>query len=175
MATNIQEIVPYDTTVHFDRITDTLNGLIDQLIERRDTLCQVVVHLRDDFHNKESTCVTAIEELDQTQLHLNQNEESEHQPPRSRASRTRVRTGQATAVCSHPTPQPLLLLSHLLPTSDTDRAVRRCSPAESIELLSKATTYPNRWESSPAMACATTTAYQSLTPLGRTFHEVKLL
>ena len=80
MATNIQEnipeIVPYDTIAHFDRIaariTDTLNGLIDQLIERRDTLCQVVAHLRDDFHNKESTRVAAIEELDQTQLHLNQ-------------------------------------------------------------------------------------------------------
>ena len=84
MATNIQEniqenipeIVPYDTIAHFDRIaariTDTVNGLIDQLIERRDTLCQVVAHLRDDFHNKESTRVAAIEELDQTQLHLNQ-------------------------------------------------------------------------------------------------------
>ena len=76
MATNIQEIVPYDTITHFDRIaariTDTLNGLIDQLIERRDTLCQVVAHLHDDFHNKESTRVAAIEELDQTQLHLNQ-------------------------------------------------------------------------------------------------------
>ena len=84
MATNIQEnipenipeIVPYATIAHFDRIagriTDTLNGLIDQLIERRDTLCQVVAHLRDDFHNKESTRVAAIEELDQTQLHLNQ-------------------------------------------------------------------------------------------------------
>ena len=73
---NIQDIIPYDTIAHFDRIaariTDTLNGLIDQLIERRDTLCQVVAHLRDDFHNKESTRVAAIEELDQTQLHLNQ-------------------------------------------------------------------------------------------------------
>ena len=79
MATNNQnilEIVPYDTIAHFDRIasriTDTLNDLIDQLIERRDTLCQVVAHLRDDFHNKESTRVAAIEELDQTQLHLNE-------------------------------------------------------------------------------------------------------
>ena len=80
MATNIQEnipeIVPYDTIAHFDRIaariTDTLNGLIDQLIGRKDTLCQVVAHLRDDFHNKESTRIAAIEELDQTQLHLNQ-------------------------------------------------------------------------------------------------------
>ena len=79
MATNIQnipQIVPYDTLEHFDRIaariTSTLNGLIGQLIERRDTLCQEVAHLRDDFHNKEATRIAAIEEMNKTQLQLDQ-------------------------------------------------------------------------------------------------------
>ena len=79
MATNIQntpETVPYDTVEHFNRIArqiiDTMNSLIDQLIERRDTLCEEVAHLRDDFHNKEDTREAAIRELDLAQLQLDQ-------------------------------------------------------------------------------------------------------
>ena len=76
MATNIQDVTPYDTIAHFDRITaliqQTFNVLIEQLIKRRDTLCQEVAQLRDDFHNKESTRVAAIEELERTQKQMQQ-------------------------------------------------------------------------------------------------------
>ena len=71
MATNIQDVAPYDTIEHFDRIAaliqQTFNVLIEQLIKRRDTLCQEVAQLRDDFHNKESARVAAIKELERTQ------------------------------------------------------------------------------------------------------------
>ena len=76
MATNIQDVAPYDTMAHFHRIAArielTFNVLIDQLIERRDALCQQVTQLRDDFHSKESARIAAIEELDQAQLQLRQ-------------------------------------------------------------------------------------------------------
>ena len=76
MATNIQDVAPYDTMAHFHRIAArielTFNALIDQLIERRDALCQQVTQLRDDFYSKESARIAAIEELDQTQLQLRQ-------------------------------------------------------------------------------------------------------
>ena len=72
MATNIQDVAPYDTMAHFHRIELTFKVLIDQLIERRDALCQQVTQLRDDFHSKESARIAAIEELDQAQLQLRQ-------------------------------------------------------------------------------------------------------
>ena len=76
MATNIQDVAPYDTIAHFDRIAaliqQTFNVLIEQLIKRRDTLCQEVAQLRDDFHNKESARVAAIEELERTQQQMQQ-------------------------------------------------------------------------------------------------------
>ena len=76
MATNIQDVASYDTISHFDRIAaliqQTFNVLIDQLIKRRDTLCQEVAQLRDDFHNKESARVAAIEELEKTQNQMQQ-------------------------------------------------------------------------------------------------------
>ena len=76
MATNIQDVAPYDTLAHFDRIAaliqQTFNVLIEQLIKRRDTLCQEVAQLRDDFHNKESARVAAIEELEKTQQQMQQ-------------------------------------------------------------------------------------------------------
>ena len=75
MATNI-EIVPYDTMAHFHRIITqiekTFNRLVNQLIKRRDVLCQIVTELRDDFHDKESARLAAIQELDQTQQQLKQ-------------------------------------------------------------------------------------------------------
>ena len=50
MATNIQDVAPYDTIEHFDRIAalteQTFNVLIEQLIKKRDTLCQEVAQLR---------------------------------------------------------------------------------------------------------------------------------
>ena len=76
MATNIQDVAPYDTIAHFDRIAaliqQTFNVLIEQLIKRRDTLCQEVAQLRDDFHSKESARVAAIEELEKTQKLMQQ-------------------------------------------------------------------------------------------------------
>ena len=76
MATNIQDVAPYDTIAHFDRIAaliqQTFNVLIEELIKRRDTLCQEVAQLRDDFHSKESTRVAAIEELERTQQQMQQ-------------------------------------------------------------------------------------------------------
>ena len=76
MATNIQDVAPYDTIAHFDRIAaliqQTFNVLIEQLIKRRDTLCQEVAQLRDDFHSKETTRVAAIEELERTQQQMQQ-------------------------------------------------------------------------------------------------------
>ena len=76
MATNIQDVAPYDTIAHFDRIAaliqQTFNVLIEQLITRRDTLCQEVAQLRDDFHSKESARVAAIEELEKTQQQMQQ-------------------------------------------------------------------------------------------------------
>ena len=76
MATNIQDVAPYDTMAHFHRIAArielTFNVLIDQLIERRDALCQQVTQLRDDFHSKECARIAAIKELDQTLLQLRQ-------------------------------------------------------------------------------------------------------
>ena len=74
MATNIQDVAPYDTIAHFDRIAaliqQTFNVLIDQLIKRTDTLCQEVAQLRDDFHSKESARVAAIKELARTQQQI---------------------------------------------------------------------------------------------------------
>ena len=76
MATNIQDVAAYDTIAHFDRIAtliqQTFNVLIEQLIKRRDTLCQEVAQLRDDFHSKESARVAAIEELEKTQQQMQQ-------------------------------------------------------------------------------------------------------
>ena len=76
MATNIFEVGCYDTIDHFNRIAaqieETFNGLIDQLVERRDTLCQIITHLRDDFHNKESVRLSALKELELTQQQLKQ-------------------------------------------------------------------------------------------------------
>ena len=76
MATNIQDVAPYSTMAHFHRIDArielTFNALIDQLIERRDALCQQVTQLRGDFYSKESARFAAIEELDQAQLQLSQ-------------------------------------------------------------------------------------------------------
>ena len=76
MATNIQNVAPYDTIAHFDYITilirRTFNVLIEQLIKRRDTLCQEVSQLRDDFHHKESARVAKIENLERTQQQLQQ-------------------------------------------------------------------------------------------------------
>ena len=76
MATNIQDVAPYDTIAHFDRIgaliQQTFNILIEQLIKRRDTLCQEVAQLRDDFHSDESARVAAIEELERTQQQMQQ-------------------------------------------------------------------------------------------------------
>ena len=76
MATDIQDVAPYDTIAHFDRIAaliqQTFNVLIEQLIKRRDTLCQEVAQLRDDFHSKESARVAAIEELERTQKQMQQ-------------------------------------------------------------------------------------------------------
>ena len=76
MATNIQDVAPYDTISDFDRIAaliqQTFNVLIEQLIKRRDTLCQEVAQLRDDFHSKESARVAAIEELEKAQQQMQQ-------------------------------------------------------------------------------------------------------
>ena len=76
MATNIQDVAPYDTIAHFDRIAaliqQNFSVLIEQLIKRMDTLCQEVAQLRDDFHSKESTRVAAIEELERTQQQMQQ-------------------------------------------------------------------------------------------------------
>ena len=76
MATNIQDVAPYDTIAHFNHIAaliqQTFNVLIEQLIKRRDTLCQEVAQLRDDFHSKESARVAAIEELERTQQQMQQ-------------------------------------------------------------------------------------------------------
>ena len=76
MATNIQDVAPYDTIAHFNYtsilIRRTFNVLIEQLIKRRDTLCQEVAQLRDDFHSKESERVATIEELERAQQHLKQ-------------------------------------------------------------------------------------------------------
>ena len=76
MATNIQDVAPYDTNEHFDRIAaliqQTFNVQIEQLIKRRDTLCQEVAQLRDDFHSKESARVAAIEKLERTQQQMQQ-------------------------------------------------------------------------------------------------------
>ena len=76
MATNFQDFAPYDTIAHFDRIAaliqQSFNVLIEQLIKRRDTLCQEVAQLRDDFHSKESARVAAIEELERTQQQMQQ-------------------------------------------------------------------------------------------------------
>ena len=76
MATGITKIATFDKLGHFDRVAarieETFRELIDQLISRRDHLLGKVLQLREDFQDKETTRVAALEELEETQLHLQQ-------------------------------------------------------------------------------------------------------
>ena len=118
MATNIPNlqtniaIAPYDTMAHFDRVAtriiETLNVLIDQLIARRDTLCQEVAQLRDDFHAKETARLSAIQELEQTQQQLRQKKSNLNLPAHEQAGLLYEQYKEQLCV---PTPLPNLSFS----------------------------------------------------------------
>ena len=74
MATFLPENVTFDKMSYFDSVADkihqTFECLIDQLIARRDALLQRVHELREDHRNKETTRVAAIEELERVQQQM---------------------------------------------------------------------------------------------------------
>ena len=74
MATFLPENVTFDKMSYFDNVADkihqTFECLIDQLIGRRDALLQRVHELQEDYRNKETTRVAAIEELERVQQQM---------------------------------------------------------------------------------------------------------
>ena len=74
MATFHPENVTFDKMSQFDNVADkihqTFECLIDQLIARRDALLQRVQELREDHRNKETTRVAAIAELERVQQQM---------------------------------------------------------------------------------------------------------
>ena len=76
METDVQDVAPYNTDTQFDfiaaRIQDTFNILIKQLIKRMEDLGSYVAQLREDYLNREPARVQAVEELQKTQVQLEQ-------------------------------------------------------------------------------------------------------
>ena len=74
MATNLPPNVTSNKMPHFDNMADkiqqTFDSLIDQLIARRDALLQRVQVLREDHKNKEATRIAAIKELERIQQQM---------------------------------------------------------------------------------------------------------
>ena len=74
MATFLPENVAFDKMSYFDSVADkihqTFECLIDQLIARRDALLQRVHELQEEYGNKETTRVAAIEELKRVQQQM---------------------------------------------------------------------------------------------------------
>ena len=74
MATNLPPNVAFDKMPHFDNIADkiqqTFDSLIEQLIARRDALLQRVQKLREDHRNKETNRIAAIAELERIQQQM---------------------------------------------------------------------------------------------------------
>ena len=74
MATNLPPNVAFDKMTHFDNVADkiqqTFDYLIDQLIARRDALLQRVQELREDHRNKEANRIAAIKELEKVQQQM---------------------------------------------------------------------------------------------------------
>ena len=151
MASNIETVVPYDTVAHFDRIAarieQTIDPLIGQLTERKATLLQEVAQLRDDFHNKEAARLTAVEELEQTQLQLQRMslKSNVNLPVHEQAGLVYQQAKQQLCV---PTPLPnlVLLLPLPPPPSVHGPTVRGARPAGSAGLLPEASTHPDSWE-----------------------------
>ena len=63
-----------NSMAHFDRVAvqieETFRELIDQLMTRKGYLLRKVLQLNEDFHEKESTRIAALDELEKTQLHF---------------------------------------------------------------------------------------------------------
>ena len=74
MATNLPPNVAFDKMTYFDNVADkihqTFDPLIDQLIARRDALLQRVQELREDHKNKEANRIAGIEELEMMQQQM---------------------------------------------------------------------------------------------------------
>ena len=74
MATFLQENVAFDKMSYFDNVADkihqTYDPLIDQLIARRVGLLQRVQELREDHRKKETNRIAAIEELETVQQQM---------------------------------------------------------------------------------------------------------
>ena len=74
MATNLPPNVTFDKMPYFDKAVDkiqqTFDPLIDQLIARRDALLQRVQELREEHRNKEVNRIAAIEELERIQQQM---------------------------------------------------------------------------------------------------------
>ena len=74
MATNLPPNVAFNKMTYFDNVADkihqTFDPLIDQLIARRDVLLQRVQELREDHRNKEANRIAAIDELEKVQQQM---------------------------------------------------------------------------------------------------------
>ena len=76
MATNEPTNLPFNNFQQFDtvanKILQTFQTLIDQLIVRRDALLHKLSQLREDYTNKETTRLEAIRELEKTRKQLDE-------------------------------------------------------------------------------------------------------